>query len=414
MIRVFAEIGMISVFVVTDYDIAESMDFMKRSGISLCLLEDGTLGPTSLTLDPQFSCVTHYKSRRARHLLPFASADDGVTVNSSPEASTSGDVEEMRAKLDQSLQNEEYNSALIQSLHDAARVYELAIKEQSSASKLSWFSTAWLGIDQNAWVKALSYQASVYSLLLAACEISSRGDRRDRDINVFVQRSLSRHYAPLETVIRDALSDKQPELYDWFWSEQLPSVVSSFVNYFEKDQRFAAATGVIRTGTSLSSGDASDRSLLLFALSCIAAITKLGPTKVACTQFYSVLPEISGRLMDMLVEFVPIRKAYSSIKEIGLGREFLVHFGPRAAACRVEDDQGTEEVLFWVSLVQKQLQRAIDRERIWSRLTTCESIEVLDKDLAIFGFFIALGRRTQSYLSANNFETVPKPIEGLI
>lgn len=80
--------------------------------------------------------------------------------------------------------------------------------------------------------------------------------------------------------------------------------------------------------------------------------------------------------MDMLVEFVPIRKAYSSIKQIGLKREFLVHFGPRAAACRVKDDQGTEEVLFWVSLVQKKLQRAIDRERIWSRLTTCESIEV--------------------------------------
>ena len=41
-------------------------------------------------------------------------------------------------------------------------------------------------------------------------------------------------------------------------------------------------------------------------------------------------------------------------------------------------------------------------------------MQVLDKDLAIFGFFIALGRRTQSYLSANNFEAVPKPIEGLI
>ncbi|PWA66584.1 LETM1-like protein [Artemisia annua] len=374
-----------------DYLLLHKLYSRKTSGISFC-------------------SILSYKSRRARGLLPFASADDSVTVNDSPEASISGDVEEMRSKL----QNEEYNSALVQSLHDAARVYELAIKEQSSASKLPWFSTAWLGIDQSAWVKALSYQASVYSLLLAACEISSRGDRRDRDINVFVQRSLSRHYAPLETVIRDALSDKQPELYDWFWSEQLPSVVSSFVNYFEKDQRFAAATGVIRTGTPLSSGDASDRSLLLFALSCVAAITKLGPTKVACTQFYSVLPEITGRLMDMLVEFVPIRKAYSSIKEIGLGREFLVHFGPRAAACRVEGDQGTEEVLFWVSLVQKQLQRAIDRERIWSRLTTCESIEVLDKDLAIFGFFIALGRRTQSYLSANNFESVPKPIEGLI
>ncbi|KAK1429259.1 hypothetical protein QVD17_11465 [Tagetes erecta] len=386
----------------------------KRFRINLCLLEDGTLGLNSKSPDSQLSSMTYYKSRRTRHVLPFASADDGVTVNGSSQVSTSGDVEEMRVKLDGSLQNEEYNSALIQSLHDAARVYELAIKEQSSASKLSWFSTAWLGIDQNAWVKALSYQASVYSLLLAACEISSRGDRRDRDINVFVQRSLSRHSAPLESIIREALSDKQPELYDWFWSEQVPSVVSSFVNYFEKDQRFAAATGVLRKGTSLSSGDASDKSLLLFALSCIAAITKLGPTKVACTQFYSVLPELTGRLMGMLVEFVPIRTAYNSIKEIGLSREFLVHFGPRAAACRVKDDQGTEEVQFWVSLVQSQLQRAIDRERIWSRLTTSESIEVLDKDLTIFGFFIALGRRTQSYLSANNFETVPKPIEGLI
>ncbi|XP_024985590.1 uncharacterized protein LOC112521126 isoform X2 [Cynara cardunculus var. scolymus] len=397
-----------------DYLLFNKAYSRKRCQISLCLLEDGTLGLGSRSIEPQFSGLTHSQSRRRRQFLPFASTDDGVTVNGNPQTSTSGEVEEMRVKLDQSLQNEEYNSALIQSLHDAARVYELAIKEQCSASKLSWFSTAWLGIDQNAWVKALSYQASVYSLLLAACEISSRGDRRDRDINVFVQRSLSRHSAPLESVIRDALSDKQPELYDWFLSEQVPSVVSSFVNYFEKDQRFAAATGVLRKGTSLSSGDSSDRSLLLFALSCIAAITKLGPTKVACTQFYSVLPEITGRLMDMLVEFVPICKAYSSIKEIGLRREFLVHFGPRAAACRVKDDQGTEEVLFWVSLVQKQLQRAIDRERIWSRLTTCESIEVLDKDLAIFGFFIALGRRTQLFLSANNFEAVPKPIEGLI
>ncbi|KAL7596606.1 hypothetical protein Lser_V15G28679 [Lactuca serriola] len=394
-----------------DYLLSSKVYSRKRYQINLCLLEDGTLGLSSRSLKPQLTYFTHYKSRRTRQFFPFASADDGVTVNG---ASTSGDVEEMRVKLDQSLQNEEYNSALIQSLHDAARVYELAIKDQISASKSSWFSTAWLGIDQNAWVKALSYQASVYSLLLAACEISSRGDRRDRDINVFVQRSLSRYYAPLESVIRDALSDKQPELYEWFLSQQMPSVVSSFVNYFEKDQRFSAATGVVRKGTSVTSGDASDRSLLLFALSCIAAITKLGPTKVSCTQFYSLLPEITGRLMDMLVEFVPIHKAYGSIKEIGLKREFLVHFGHRAAACRVKDDQGTEEVFFWVSLVQRHLQRAIDRERIWSRLTTCESIEVLDKDLAIFGFFIALGRRTQLYLSANNFEAAPKPIEGLI
>ncbi|XP_076893654.1 uncharacterized protein LOC143545704 [Bidens hawaiensis] len=381
----------------------------KRFRINLCLFEDLTPGLCSSPVDPQLSCLTYNKSRRTRYLFPFASADDGATVNGSSQASTSGNVKGMRV-----LENEEYNGALVRSLHDAARVYELAIKERSSKSNLSWFPTAWLGIDQNAWVKDLSYQASVYSLLSAACELSSRGDRRDQDVNVFVHRSLSQLSAPLESIIRDTLSDKQPELYDWLWSEQVPSVVSSFVSYFQKDQRFAAATGVLKTGTSLNSGDACDRSLLLLALSCIAAITKLGPTKVACTQYFSVLPELTGRLMGMLVEvIVPIRKAYSFIKEIGLHREFLVHFGPRAAACRVKDDQGTE-VLFWVGLVQKQLQWAVDRERIWSRLTTSESIEVLDKDLAIFGFFIALGRRTQSFLSANNFDALPKPIEGLI
>lgn len=80
--------------------------------------------------------------------------------------------------------------------------------------------------------------------------------------------------------------------------------------------------------------------------------------------------------MDMLVEFVPVRQAYHSIKEIGLRREFLVHFGARAAACRFKNEFGAEEIVFWVNLIQRQLQRAIDRERIWSTLTTSESIEV--------------------------------------
>lgn len=92
------------------------------------------------------------------HLRPFASGDEGVTVNGIPQASTSGDVEGMRVKLNQSLQGEDYSDGLVQSLHEAARIFELAIKEQGSLSKISWFSTAWLGIDTNAWLKTVSYQ----------------------------------------------------------------------------------------------------------------------------------------------------------------------------------------------------------------------------------------------------------------
>lgn len=116
---------------------------------------------------------------------------------------------------------------------------------------------------------------------------------------------------------------------------------------------------------------------------------KLGPTKISCVHFFSIIPDTIGRLMDMLVELIPIHQAYHSMKDIGLHREFLVHFGPRAAACRVKNDQNSEEVIFWVDLVQKQLQKAIDRERIWSRLTTSESIEVRNLALSILHFQLA-------------------------
>ncbi|XP_039028288.1 uncharacterized protein LOC120162181 [Hibiscus syriacus] len=354
------------------------------------------------------------KSRRMGLHFPLASAEDGVTSNGTLQTSTSTDVDGIRTKLNQSLVGEDYSNGLVQSLHDAARVFELSIKEQGSIAKLSWFSTAWIGVDRNAWVKTLSYQAAVYSLLQAAIEIASQGDSRDRDTYVFYKESLLNQSAPLEGLIREKLSAKQPEAYDWFWNEQVPAVVISFVNYFEGDLRFTAATDVYGKGKLSSAGTASDRALLMLALTCVAAITKLGPAKISCSQFFSTILDLTGRLMDMLVDFVPIHQVYQSIKDIGLHREFLVHFGPRAAACRVENDQDSEEVIFWVDLVQKQLLRAIDREKIWSRLTTSESIEVLERDLTIFGFFIALGRNTQAFLYANGYDAIDDPIESFI
>ncbi|GMH09971.1 hypothetical protein Nepgr_011812 [Nepenthes gracilis] len=354
-----------------------------------------------------------HKSKRIGTLLLLASTNDGVTVNGNPQTCASSNVEAMRIKLDQSLQSEDYNDGLVQSLHDAARVFELSIKEQSSLLKISWLTAAWLGVDKTAWAKALSYQASVYSLLQAANEFSSCRDGRDRDISLLVQRSLLRLSAPLESTIREKLSAKQPELCEWFWSEQIPVVVTTFVHHFERDPRFNNATGSGKK-MQLGSGNASDVSLLMLALTCTAAIIKLGPAKVSCPQFFTIIPDTTGRLMDMHVDLVPIHEAYHSVKKIGLRREFLLHFGPRAASARVTDDCGTDEIVFWVDLVQKQLQRAIAREKIWSKLTTSESIEVLEKDLAIFGFFIALGRSTQFFLAANGYDKINEPVEGFI
>jgi hypothetical protein len=93
-------------------------------------------------------------------LLPFATSDDGMTVNGTPQADTSANLEKMRVKLNSSLEDENFYDGLVQALYDAARVYELAIKEHKSHSRVSWFSTAWIGVDQTAWVKALSCQVS--------------------------------------------------------------------------------------------------------------------------------------------------------------------------------------------------------------------------------------------------------------
>ncbi|CAL1394875.1 unnamed protein product [Linum trigynum] len=383
----------------------------RRSLKQLAFLGNGSCSSNYQLAGSRKQNLDFHRKRRLGRLLSCGSADDTVTVNGSPTPSTSGDVKEMTMKLNQSLQGEDQGDRLVQSLHDAARVFELAIKERGIVSN-SWFSTAWLGGDGNAWLKTLTYQASVYSLLQAACEISSRCSGGDKDVNMFVQRSLLRVSASLESLIREKLSAKQLKASEWFWAEQIPLAVTSFVNYFDGAPRLTVATAVSGKGMYLGSDNGTDTSLLLLALTCIAAITKLGPTKVACPELFPV--DITGKLMDMLVDLIPIHQAYRSIKDIGLRREFLVHFGPRAAACRVQDDLGSEEVAFWVNLVQKQLQRAIDREKIWSRLTTSESIEVLDKDLAIFGFFVALGRSTQSFLSTNGFDVVNEPIDGFM
>lgn len=42
------------------------------------------------------------------------------------------------------------------------------------------------------------------------------------------------------------------------------------------------------------------------------------------------------------------------------------------------------------------------------------SQQVLERDLAIFGFFIALGRSTKSFLSASGYDVIDDPIEGFI
>ncbi|CAM0911544.1 unnamed protein product [Alopecurus aequalis] len=358
--------------------------------------------------------IAFQRTRRSVHNIPLASQDDGsgVSVNGVPQVDQASQMKEIRVKLDKALQKEDISTGLVQSIHDAARSIELAFLDHNKSSVNSWFRKTWFGVDNNAWIKPLSYQAAVGSLLQAVVDVSSRGNGRDRDINVFVQRSLSRLLSSLDGVIQNGLAKREPSLYQWYSSNRNPLVVRTFVNTFENDPQFKSATTINCEGKPMDTSE-SDLSLLILGLFCLAAITKLGSAKVSCQQFFSMVSDIIGRFMDMLLEFVPISKAYTLTKDIGLQREFLCNFGPRAAVPKFANDHGLE-ISFWIDLVQKQLLRALDREKIWSRLTTSESIEVLEKDLAIFGFFIALGRSTQAYLSSKCLTDSNDSINGIV
>ena len=50
----------------------------------------------------------------------------------------------------------------------------------------------------------------------------------------------------------------------------------------------------------------------------------------------------------------------------------------------------------------------------WQEMMVLLILQVLEKDLAIFGFFIALGRSTKSFLASNGFSVVDDHIESFV
>ncbi|VAI75522.1 unnamed protein product [Triticum turgidum subsp. durum] len=104
--------------------------------------------------------IAFQRTRRWVHSIPLASQDDGsgVSVNGVPQVDPASQMKEIRVELDKALQNEDISTGLVQSIHDAARSIELAFLDHSKSSINSWFPKMWLGVDNNAWIKSLSYQ----------------------------------------------------------------------------------------------------------------------------------------------------------------------------------------------------------------------------------------------------------------
>jgi hypothetical protein len=166
-------------------------------------------------------------------------------------------------------------------------------------------------------------------------------------------------------------------------------------------------------GVSASPSKASDVALLTLALSSSAAVMKLGSAAVSCPLFSSSLLDEIKRQMQKLPEFMSMEQVYMFSSSVGLKQEFLDIFGMRAA-----DDQNWQESeregQFWINLVQQLLRAALSREGFRSKLRSFDSVEVLERDLAMFGFFAALGRSTSAYLAAKGVRDSEESISSLL
>ncbi|CAN5957392.1 unnamed protein product [Sphagnum jensenii] len=292
---------------------------------------------------------------------------------------------------------------LVHLLQETARMLQSAMEEQSTLTRGPWFAQKWLGIDKNAWLKSLAYQVAVHSLLQAVDEIVIRGEGQDKDTCIFVHHSLIRQSAPLRDSIKLQLSSRDPSAYDWLWLKQHPQAVANFVGFLEKDNWFTAVTFI----------KASDMALLMLALSNSAVVMKLGSAAVSCPLFSSSLMEEIKQLMQKLPEFMSMDQVYTFSSSVGLKQEFLEIFGLRAADDQNWQESGREGV-FWVNLVHQLLWAALSREGFVSKLKAFDSIEVLEMDLAVFGFFAALGSSTSAYLAAKGVRDAEESLSSLL
>jgi hypothetical protein len=256
-------------------------------------------------------------------------------------------------------------------------------------------------------------QVAVHSLLQAVDEIVIRGEGQDKDTCIFVHHSLIRQSAPLRDSIKLQLSSRDPSAYDWLWLKQHPQAVANFVGFLEKDNWFTAVTFIGWEGASVGPSKASDMALLMLALSNSAVVMKLGSAAVSCPLFSSSLMEEIKRLMQKLPEFMSMDQVYTFSSSVGLKQEFLEIFGLQAADDQNWQESGREGV-FWVNLVHQLLWAALSREGFVSKLKAFDSIEVLEMDLAVFGFFAALGSSTSAYLAAKGVRDAEESLSSLL
>lgn len=295
---------------------------------------------------------------------------------------------------------------LVEILHVTAQKMQKDLFKQEPLAPSPWYTPRWLGLDRNFWLCTLGYQGAVLALLKASMEIAKGLLERDSRVTKEVTESFVRQCDPLEAEIHRTLGTKGHDVEMWFIHISSCEAVADLEFLLEKDPFF-------KIGSYGDLGCLGDADIVTMALHVQGAILHLGPEAIAHSAFFSLAQEETRTLLSLLAKLLPVNVVYARASRAGLRREFLMAFGERAALReevgprdvkkmrRTTESQKDGEVrAFWVQSIEQLLQAAMVREGVfidWRRTEMHK--QALKEDLAIFGFFLALGQTTRTYLA---------------
>lgn len=95
------------------------------------------------------------------------------------------------------------------------------------------------------------------------------------------------------------------------------------------------------------------------AITCCAAVGKLGSDRISCSSLLNSVDQTLIELMTMASDLVSPDKLHSLATEAGFEENFLSHFGTR-----VLPSKNSEDIEFWIGLVHRKLSVALERESV--------------------------------------------------
>lgn len=268
-------------------------------------------------------------------------------------------------------------NCLVWVLHESARSFSVAVQTLEFSKNGPELAMAWVGVDVHAWHKSIAYQVAIYALFKAAIEVEVFLSRKRSNNVSSVHEILSPITDFLGERIESQLNLRNPKLVQWFRTLELPRIAGMFIPLFKKWSVDYAGSGVAGN---------------ILAISCCAAVGKLGSGRVSCPLFSASVEDALVELMNLSHRLVSVDKLHYLATEAGLEEDFLFHFGRK-----VLPSNSIEDVEFWIGLVQRKLSNAFHRENVIADKHTFHD-KVQENSLATLGLFAYLGRETRLFL----------------